>query len=190
MNNEQIPDWPEWIRELFTERMTCPHCKHRLRLEHVVGIGINFSHASWPFDRQPIARIIVVCDQCFKNTDIEMIQDKESILMGVDAVFNHIESQREFTEKASPFLPSPNLDPPPADDEDHLDVIPNKTSAEKRMDTNRSRRKAHLKKPPGDREVETFLNKLKATSFKRSSKSYRKFMRALGIDIPNEDKEK
>lgn len=85
-------------------------------------------------------------------------------------------------DEANEDLPTDVPKVPSADDDFEI-VPPNLTPAEKRQEAIRRRRKVELKHPPGDKEVQSFLNQLKRTSFKRSSKGFREFMKQMGVDL-------
>ena len=88
-------------------------------------------------------------------------------------------------ESGSPPVPPPddiNADSEPPGTAGKDPRLP-KSPLGKQWDAERKRHKDSLKDMPTDEEVQTFLKQLKRTSFKRSSKGFRHWMRQFGIDI-------
>ena len=189
------PEYPRWIVEIFEKPFPCTTCRKTVTLDDIIGIGVQVPCEPHIFVRDPRINIFMRCPHCSQQMGVQAAADKMQILSAVesafdvikanlDAAFEQAESQHEASSPT--ILPSPNYGPLCLDDDDGSPVFDARTPAQKRQDANRQRREGQLKRPPDDREVEVFLNKLKATSFKLSSKSYRKFMRELGIDLPDE----
>ncbi|MEM6392781.1 MAG: hypothetical protein AAF797_08430 [Planctomycetota bacterium] len=178
------PKYPKWVRDIVDAKIRCPKCNRLIETLDIRGIGVQFPENNQVHDRSPVAQITTQCRTCFHQTRLLMHVEKIPLLSAVETLFDYIEADRSFTEAASPFLPSPNIKPPKAEGDNPVEIVPGQTKlAAKAFEERRRRAERRLKEMPTDREVRAFLNKLKKTSTKRSTKSYRQFMWNLGIDI-------
>ncbi len=184
MSQTPQPDYPKWVHDAMNNGITCRKCQRLIELLDIQMIGVQYPSANQIYDLRPRAYIITECRKCFQKTGIEMTAPKPLLLSAVEALFDHIESERPRTEKSSPFLPSPNYPPPKGPGDVPGEPIPeNQSPAALAWQDRRRRNRKKLAREPNDREVKAFLRALNATSFKRSSKSFRAFMKQLGIDI-------
>ncbi|MEM6552610.1 MAG: hypothetical protein AAF750_10855 [Planctomycetota bacterium] len=81
-------------------------------------------------------------------------------------------------------LPTPNLPGKASDRRRLLDLdADEQTAAQRNFRSRQKRYQRKLAKPPKQKEVRAFLNTLDKTSIKLTSKSWRRFMDRLGIDL-------
>ena len=195
MPNSQ-PYYPKWVVDMFKDNLIrCKQCFRRMTVSDIYSLGVSFPYDNQHYDRSPRGRVSCQCGQCGKPYTFEKPVDKIELFSGVESLYDVIEAEAadrsgddDNDDEEDHWLPSPNLGVPPGYREKNkhfsFDVVPPENAApDKQNDSIRRRKRKALDRPPTDREVKAFLNTLKRTSFKLSSKSYAQFMKRLGIDI-------
>ncbi len=168
------PKYPRWVHDAADGQVICPECDRMIQLDGIRAIGVQYPETKQVHDRRPVAFVMTYCEDCDGRISLVAQVDKSQMLSAVETLYDYIEAQRPYTEVASPFAAKPHNAIPKSGER-----WPAAVAWAKR----RRRQLAQLAQPPTDKETQVFLNRLKRTSFKRSSKSFEEFMWLMGIDI-------
>jgi hypothetical protein len=175
------PQYPQWLHDLLGGTLDCPQCRRDLEFADMVGLGVFYPDDSQTFNRAPRARLFALCPKCSTQSSFEFVAERRGLIGALEAFFDLIEAEREVTEQPSPFA---QLQEPASDEEATCDGnCSGESDAAKAFEQNKRRKRKKLAQMPTDAEVEAFTRKLAKASLKRSSKSFRRFMEQLGIDI-------
>ena len=183
MSEEYENNYPTWITAMFDPPRRCSKCDGTLKIDQIVAVGLYTPNEVSDTAAGPMAGIEVRCDDCGQLLRITSDVDVDDIAAGTKAFYHLILEHRMDTEhKVWVRLPSPNFiekNKVPK----HNDAFGLREGRIKRV-----RRDAALQQMPSDKEVQVFLNKLRRTSFKRDSKSFKRFMTELCVDLDLPDK--
>ena len=165
--------YPEWLISLFADN-TCVRCRTALTTDDIDAVG---TRRPMPHDdpRAPLALIIVTCKHCGQCINCTLPLDLPAVLDAVTAFAARIARAAETKDA--------DLNGP------HFQRSPATGNATERPNIERvrpSRRDGQPLTPPTQREIQAFLNRMRATPFKRGTKGFDRWMKRMGID-PDRD---
>ena len=197
MSDEQEHDpdelYPQWIKQLFSGKMGCESCSEPLSLDDIIGVGLYCPDAATDFSVGPQSAVEAYCSHCGNRTHFTINKVLSETVKAVEAFYEVIARKRMGHKPPWGTLPSPNYKPEEEADKKQpgSDVRPyghrfrgqGFSEEAERWRNRRRRRRFKIGGPPSDEEVKKFLRRLEKTSFKRSTKSFQKFMADMGITI-------
>jgi|GEM_PF-3641185 len=145
---------PSWLEQSFKE-VRCPHCFFPLQRVGVVALGLRISKRR---EGKTMAFFEYECMECKKTSMYEM-HETSSTKFGLSLLESNNHSLTSPTETHTSIVP-------PSSDGSRLAIRP-------------SIPRDLPKCPISDREVSRFLNQLKRTSFRRHTKSFRRWVSRL-----------
>ncbi len=155
--------YPKWIQDQFeNNRCRCTKCKAGQLTTNIIMIGVCSPH-TW--SNRPQGIFTTLCPLCGNSTQHTIDLTLSDIVGAVEAKFDEFES-------AGPAEPPPIKIPKTSTGVP--DVTPAGPSDEKSKRVQPSRRNSQPLQPPTEAEIRRFLARLKVTSFKTNSKSYKK----------------
>ena len=192
MSDPFQPDYPQWVRQIFEPGFKCTRCGQRLQLADLVSVGVSRPPAGNLLDKKPRGRAFADCSKCFKTFCFEVEAPQADIVEAVNEFYEHLDlfgdpapGNQDKPRDKKPDIKKPGKAMWSIDDiiQKGGDSLPPKTPLEKQWHAAGKRHKGSLTDMPTEEEVQAFLKQLNRTSFKRSSKGFRHWMRQFGIDI-------
>lgn len=171
---------PQWIRSFLNQVSgRCAECHWLMKAVDIQSVGVGQPLSK--MDRGPMGNVAFRCPNCGQSHLFVSAQSLSEILQGVEWFHEQVmiglppPSEKPLSgfdlmlAKAAPKTKPP--DPPP-----------------KPWPSNRpSRRRNSPTQPITDKEVQRFLKVLHRTSLKRRTKSWKQFLRKLGIPVEEEN---
>ena len=196
---------PDWMRNVFQNgNRLCTNCEGDLRLDHLNTVEVYCPRFNGEIDFRPRLGLEAICHRCEFSIRITVKRDLTDLLHGVESFYQYAEQKKaQQGDLSRPHAPSKTPEIPLDDNAEQADGVDvertawdmasrldgyfdgdnNESPIEARFRKRRRRRYEDLSKPISEPEVEGFVTRVNRTSFKRSTKSFREFMRRLGIDI-------
>jgi hypothetical protein len=160
--------YPQWINDIF-EKLRCTNCSAYIKTKHIHGITTEYNPAS-PFSKLPRAKINANCPRC--NTTHQVVQSLPLDII-LTAIKAHCTKDFEPPKEEEPFDA-----PPPPSDPGGCDGQSLCSDCEEPCLPRFDRRQMHPF-PISDSEVAAFMRLLERTSFRRDTKSFKRFMSRL-----------
>lgn len=155
--------YPKWIQDQFdNNRCRCTKCKAGQLTTNIIMIGVCSPH-TW--SNRPRGIFTTLCPLCGNGTQHTIDITLSDIIGAVEAKFDEFES-------AGPAAPPPIKIPKTSTGV--YDVTPAGPPKENSKPVRPSRRISQPLQPPTEAEIKQFLKRLKVTSFKTNSKSFKK----------------
>lgn len=169
--------YPSWIKAVFIKQNNCVKCNCKIGIEDIVSIGLYTPNEISDMAVGPQVGLDMGCQDCGNLLRYTFDIPLPSLFEGIDAFYDLIAEHRMDSEHSGWVrLPSPNHKPKGVPKHN-----PKFGLHEARI--KRVRRDPAVQEMPTDKEVQVFLNKLKRASFKRSSKTFKRFMAELRVDL-------
>ena len=154
--------YPKIIQSSFDGRERCRNCKSNLSTSDIALIGVRPPD---PWRNRPLGLYLTICPLCGHRTETSFDIALADLIAAVEAKWAEFESAPPA--KPMPFV-MPQKNVPPNDPEPTIEQPSNSKVVRP------SRRNGQPLQPPTDAEIKRFLARLKVTSFKTNSKSYKK----------------
>jgi hypothetical protein len=165
--------FPEFMNDILGQAR-CGHCNAPQTIADIRVVGVRPPEEFEAFRGEPVFIIIMGCKNCGQWTNHTIRRSRADSIEGVVSFIKLIEAE---CEGKTPPINIPGLEkklnPPPA-------PIPPQRTAEARPRP--SIRDDQPDTPPTQREIQFFLQRLRKTSFKRSSKGFKDWMKGFGVD--------
>lgn len=172
--------YPTWIYKVFECEIICHKCRHRMKVDEMASIGVCHPRAADAGLRVPQAQIQMICKLCHRHAFIFISIDQEKLMHAITAHFK----QASEVERPDPEVERDSFDFGDVDSDELQGCDPETCEASDPFKRSGLFRKLNAHNDmPTKREIQRFLRKLKTTSFRRNTKSFKAFMRRLGIDV-------
>jgi hypothetical protein len=158
--------YPQWVEQIC--RTPC-ECHGLPSADDIVAIGVA-KPGTGAEHMGPMAMVMVICPKCGELMNITVREPLKSVIAAMRQLVEVIDEVGRNTPP--PFnLPLPQ--PQPTGDDAGA-------AAKNPVPLRPSLRKDQPATPPTQREIQSFLHRLRTTSFKRGTKGFTEWMKDLG----------
>jgi hypothetical protein len=161
--------YPKWVEEIC--RTPC-ECHGLPGIDDIVAIGVARPGKGAEF-MGPMAMVMVVCPSCGQLMNITVREPLKSVIAAMRQLVEVID---EVGRKTPPSFNLPR--PKPQQTSEGAGA----NASEARRPLRPSLRKDQPATPPTQREIQSFLRRLRTVSFKRGTKGFTEWLRDLGAD--------